>query len=93
MGWRYACFSLGGVITLLAIFRLWLVRLRETPKWLITQGRDDDAVATLTFVEIPLYAKSPYDTTDSSHIDTGAHVSSHEAICDILVILRSEYSG
>jgi Major Facilitator Superfamily. len=43
MGWRYLHFTCGGLITLLAILRVFVIRMPQTPKWLITQNRDSEA--------------------------------------------------
>ncbi|KAL3472072.1 MFS general substrate transporter [Aspergillus californicus] len=40
MGWRYLHFACGGLITVLALLRIFVIRMQQTPKWLISQNRD-----------------------------------------------------
>lgn len=47
MGWRYTFFLLGGVTFLMFLARFALFQLPESPKYLVAQGRDAEAVATL----------------------------------------------
>jgi len=47
MGWRYVWFANGALVMVLSILRIMLVHLPETPKFLISQGRDEEAVAAL----------------------------------------------
>lgn len=43
MGWRYLHYTTGGIVLVLAILRVVLVRMGQTPKWLISQNRDVEA--------------------------------------------------
>lgn len=47
MGWRYLFYTNGALVFVLSMLRITVVRLRETPKYLLSQGRDADAVAVL----------------------------------------------
>lgn len=47
MGWRYIWFGCGGLILLMSIARITVVRLKETPKFLIGQGKDEEVVSVL----------------------------------------------
>lgn len=44
MGWRYVFFTIGALIFVLSILRVTVIRLKETPKFLLGQGRDADLV-------------------------------------------------
>jgi MFS family permease len=46
-GWRYMYYTNGSIVLFLAILRLTVIRLRETPKFLVANNRDADAVANL----------------------------------------------
>lgn len=46
-GWRYIWYGCGGLILLMSIARVTVVRLKETPKFLLGQGKDDEVVANL----------------------------------------------
>lgn len=49
-GWRYMWFTNGALIFVLSILRITVIRLRETPKYLIGEGRDAEVVDTLQFI-------------------------------------------
>ena len=50
MGWRYVFFSLGGLVFLMSVARVTVMSLKETPKYLLGQGRDDDVAGTLQWM-------------------------------------------
>ena len=43
-GWRYVLFTGGAIVLVLSILRITVVRLRETPKYLLGQGKDAEVV-------------------------------------------------
>ncbi|KAJ4015473.1 hypothetical protein NW752_006935 [Fusarium irregulare] len=47
MGWRYLLFTIGGITLLVFILRFFIFNFRETPKYLVYRGRDDEAINTL----------------------------------------------
>ena len=47
MGWRYLVITLGALMLLLAILRLFAFPLHESPRYLLGRGRDDDAVSVI----------------------------------------------
>ena len=49
-GWRYVWFASGGLVFVLSILRITVIRLRETPKFFIGEGRDAEAVETLQYI-------------------------------------------
>ncbi|KAF8423403.1 membrane transporter [Tirmania nivea] len=48
MGWRYVWWTLGGLVFLMSIARVVIVRLEETPKYLLSKGKDEEVVTLLT---------------------------------------------
>lgn len=50
MGWRYVWFSLGSLVLLMSILRITVIRLKETPKYLLGQGEDEKVVETLQWM-------------------------------------------
>ena len=48
MGWRYLHFTAGGLVLVMSVARLWILRMVQTPKWLITQNRDEEVFAFLS---------------------------------------------
>lgn len=49
-GWRYVWFASGSLVFVMSILRITVMRLKETPKFLIGEGRDAEAVETLQFI-------------------------------------------
>lgn len=47
MGWRYLLFTIGAITLFVFIMRFFVFRFRETPKYLLYKGRDDEALATI----------------------------------------------
>ncbi|KAF9070003.1 MFS general substrate transporter [Rhodocollybia butyracea] len=50
MGWRYTFFVLGGVTLVMWILRYIVFDLQESPKYLIGQGRDEEAIRVLEHI-------------------------------------------
>lgn len=49
-GWRYVWFANGALVFAMSISRITVIRLRETPKFLVGEGRDADVVETLQWI-------------------------------------------
>lgn len=47
MGWRYQYILIGGLTFVLAVIRVFFMKMEESPKWLVTQGRFEDAIDAL----------------------------------------------
>lgn len=50
MGWRYVWFTLGGLVFVMSILRVTVIRLKETPKYLLGRGKDEEVVAVLEWL-------------------------------------------
>ena len=61
MGWRYLHFTCGALVLVMALARITLIRMVQTPRWLISQNRDEEVIKTLN--EISIKAKMPYHLT------------------------------
>jgi Major Facilitator Superfamily len=61
MGWRYLHFTCGALVIVLAVARLFLVKMVQTPKWLISQNRDEEVIKNLT--EISVKYNRPFTLT------------------------------
>ncbi|KAF2271152.1 membrane transporter [Lojkania enalia] len=46
-GWRYVWFASGALVFVMSILRITVIRLKETPKFLIGEGKDEQCVETL----------------------------------------------
>ena len=44
MGWRYVFFTIGALIFVPSVLRVTIIRLKETSKFLLSQGRDAELV-------------------------------------------------
>ncbi|OAL43411.1 sugar transporter [Pyrenochaeta sp. DS3sAY3a] len=47
MGWRYQYILIGGLTFVLAFIRVFVMKMEESPKWLVTQGRFEEAIEAL----------------------------------------------
>ncbi|PMD42102.1 MFS general substrate transporter [Hyaloscypha variabilis F] len=61
MGWRYLHFTCGALVLVMALARVTLIRMVQTPRWLIAQNRDEEVIKTLN--DISSRAKAPYHLT------------------------------
>ncbi|CAG8307858.1 unnamed protein product [Penicillium salamii] len=50
MGWRYTLITLGGLALMFTFIRIFAFKLPETPRYLLSQGRDQDAVDAVNHV-------------------------------------------
>ncbi|CAF1158570.1 unnamed protein product [Rotaria sordida] len=46
-GWRYTFYTLGGLVVILSILRIVVIRLKESPKWLLSQNKDAEVVKVI----------------------------------------------
>ncbi|KAF2716558.1 MFS general substrate transporter [Polychaeton citri CBS 116435] len=49
-GWRYVWFASGALVLVMSLLRITVIRLRETPKFLVGEGKDEEVVETLQFI-------------------------------------------
>lgn len=49
-GWRYVLFTTGALSLSVFLLRFVVFRFEETPKYLVYQGRDDEAIATMQHI-------------------------------------------
>jgi hypothetical protein len=47
MGWRYLHYTCGALVIVMALARLVIIKMVQTPKWLICQNRDDEVIKNL----------------------------------------------
>ena len=46
-GWRYVWFACGTLVLILSILRITILRLKETPKFLLGEGQDEEVINIL----------------------------------------------
>jgi hypothetical protein len=49
-GWRYVWYASGALVFVMSILRITIIRLKETPKFLVGEGRDAECIETLQFI-------------------------------------------
>jgi MFS family permease len=49
-GWRYVWFANGSIVLVMSIARITVIRLKETPKFLVGEGKDAEVVDTLQYI-------------------------------------------
>ncbi|KAF2103593.1 MFS general substrate transporter [Rhizodiscina lignyota] len=47
MGWRYLHFTCGALVLFMALARVTLIRMVQTPRWLLSQNRDAEVIKVL----------------------------------------------
>ncbi|KAI9761501.1 MAG: hypothetical protein M4579_001011 [Chaenotheca gracillima] len=50
MGWRYVWYVLGTLVFVMSMLRFFVIHLKETPKYLLGQGKDGEVVETLQYI-------------------------------------------
>jgi hypothetical protein len=61
MGWRYLHFTCGALVLIMALARLLAIKMVQTPRWLISQNRDEEVIKTLN--DISIKAKKSHSLT------------------------------
>lgn len=61
MGWRYLHFTCGALVLVLAAARVFLFKMVQTPRWLISQNRDEEVIKILN--DISLKYGKPHNLT------------------------------
>lgn len=49
-GWRYVWFANGALVFVMSVLRITIIRLKETPKFLVGEGKDEQVIDTLHFI-------------------------------------------
>ena len=50
MGWRYLHFTCGALVLVMALARLTLIKMVQTPRWLLSQNRDEEVIGVLNHI-------------------------------------------
>ncbi|KAK3934771.1 hypothetical protein QBC46DRAFT_70157 [Diplogelasinospora grovesii] len=75
MGWRYVMFTAGALVFVMSILRVTVIRLLETPKYLLCMGEDAKVVETLQFIAAKYNrpCSLTVDKLESCGVVTSAH--------------------
>ena len=52
MGWRYLHFACGSLVLVMSVLRLVVIKMKQTPKWLISQNRDEEVYQNLNSIAV-----------------------------------------
>lgn len=75
MGWRYVMFTSGALVFVMSALRVTVIRLRETPKYLLGLGEDEEVVKTFQYLAAK-YGRPctlTVEKLDGCGVVTGAH--------------------
>ncbi|KAK4155257.1 major facilitator superfamily domain-containing protein [Chaetomidium leptoderma] len=90
MGWRYVMFTSGALVFIMSVLRLTVIRLKETPKYLL--GNGEDAKVVQTFTELSAKYNRPCTLTleklEACGVVTSAHSKNRFSFGETLVHLR-----
>ncbi|PWN32690.1 MFS general substrate transporter [Meira miltonrushii] len=91
MGWRYFLITIGGISIIMFTIRFVFFTIYESPKYLMSRGRDADAVKVVHEVARRNGKTSSLTLEDLSKFDESATISSHveEAYTTKQIIARS----
>ncbi|KAJ5593393.1 hypothetical protein N7537_010297 [Penicillium hordei] len=68
MGWRYIDIVLGGICLIMFIVHCLILGIHESPKWLVSKGRIDDAVKALNSISSKNKSECTADLQQSINI-------------------------
>lgn len=58
-GWRYTFYTLGAFVFTLSILRITIIRLKESPKWLLSENKDEEVVKIIQGIAEAAGKESP----------------------------------
>lgn len=99
-GWRYVWFASGALVFVMSILRITVIRLKETPKFLIGEGRDEQCVETLQSIaakynrpcSLTLEQLVACGFTNTGRRGSMAHASQRFSFAEVFVHLKGLYA-
>ncbi|KAF2192737.1 MFS general substrate transporter [Zopfia rhizophila CBS 207.26] len=99
-GWRYVWFASGSLVFVMSLLRITIIRLKETPKFLIGEGKDEQCVSTLLSIaqkynrpcSLTLEAMQACGTINSGRRSSVSHAKSKWSLAEIWVHLEGLYA-
>jgi len=94
MGWRYVMFTSGGLVLIMSILRVTVIRLRETPKYLLGLGEDKEVVNTFQYLATKYNrpCRLTVRKLEACGVVTSAHSKNRFSLSETLVHLRGLFS-
>lgn len=94
MGWRYVMYTAGALVFIMSILRITVIRLKETPKYLLAEGRDADVVTG--FQKMAAKYNRPCSLTlemlEACGTIQGTHGKTRFSVSELLVHLRGLFA-
>lgn len=94
MGWRYVMYTSGAMVFVMSIARITVIRLKETPKYLLGEGKDEELVEHLQ--NLAAKYNRPCSLTKQMLEDCGtirsAHGKSRFSVSEVLVHFRGLFA-
>lgn len=90
MGWRYLHFTIGGVTLVLSLLRVLLIRIVQTPRWLVSQNRDEEVIQFLRDLSVK-YNRN-FDLTLEELRSEGDVKNTEESVWSV-VRIKAHFSG
>ncbi|KAF5561558.1 synaptic vesicle transporter SV2 [Fusarium phyllophilum] len=95
MGWRYVMFTGGALVFFLSLLRVTVIRLRETPKYLLGVGKEEEVIETFQ------YLATKYNRTCSLTLQdlaacgtiTSAHSKNRFSISETMIHIRGLFGS
>ncbi|MCJ1224687.1 hypothetical protein MMC12_001332 [Toensbergia leucococca] len=88
MGWRYFLFTLGAMTFLMFICRFFFFHLYESPKYLLSQGRQAEAVATVHGIAFKNKRKTWLTTEILDEIGGYAKADEYQKLSTVQIVKR-----
>ncbi|KAK3386630.1 major facilitator superfamily domain-containing protein [Podospora didyma] len=94
MGWRYVLFTSGAIVFVMSVLRVTVVRLMETPKYLLANGEDAKVVQTLQALAYKYGHRCSLtvEQLEACGVVPGAHSKSPLSLAETLIHLRGLFS-
>lgn len=93
-GWRYVLFTGGAIVLVLSVLRITIVRLRETPKYLLGMGKDAQVIETFVFLSEKYNrpCSLTLEKLEGCGAITSSHTSKRASFGELFVHLRGLFS-
>ncbi|CAN8104394.1 unnamed protein product [Discula destructiva] len=94
MGWRYTMYTAGTLVFVLSVLRITVIRLRETPKYLLGMGEDAKLVETLQYLS-ERYNRPcslTLDKLDACGVVRGTHSKKRFSLGESLIHVRGLFA-